>query len=95
MPEGSEDFANLLIEYREAMSGENYTNDVTSPNWYARVPGTEGLDAEIITISSNYFRIVATAELNGVRATTTAVVRRERKSASSAWQCKVLNWKTE
>lgn len=95
MPEGSEDFANLLIEYREATSGDNYTNDLTSPNWYTRVPGAEGLDAEMITISSNYFRIIATAELKGTQAATTAVVRRERESASSPWQCKVLNWKTE
>ncbi len=95
MKEGSEDAASLLIEHREAISGNQYTNNVTDKNWYQRVPGVNFADPRMITISSNVFRIIATAELNGVTATTTAIIQREQDSQTSPWQCKVLNWKTE
>lgn len=97
MPQESEDFANLLIDYRDAISGTQYTNNLTKLNWYKNVPGFAdiNLDADLISISSNVFRIVASAELDGARVASTAIVRRERESASSPWRCKVLNWKTE
>jgi general secretion pathway protein K len=97
LPSESEDMAELLIEYREAVSGTQYTNDVTNINWYKNVPGFGSikLDPELISVSSDTFRIVATATKDDVRAVTTAIVQRERESNSSPWTCKVLNWKTE
>ena len=97
LPSASEDFADLLIEYREAVSGTQYTHDVTNINWYKNVPGFQGItiDPDLITVSSNVFRIVATAVLGETRAVTTAVVQRERESDSAPWSCKVLNWKTQ
>jgi general secretion pathway protein K len=97
LPSESEDMAELLIAYREAVSGTLYTNDVTNINWYKNVPGFGSikLDPELISVSSDTFRIVATATLDDVRAVTTAVVQRERESDSSPWTCKVLNWKTD
>ncbi len=97
VPPENEDFATLLIDYREAVSGAQYTNDLTNINWYTNVPGFAGinLDPDLISISSSVFRIVAKAELDGAISTATAIVRRERESASKPWQCKVLNWKTE
>ena len=97
LPSASEDFADLLIEYREAVSGTQYTHDVTNINWYKNVPGFQGItiDPDLITVSSNVIRIVATAVLGETRAVTTAVVQRERESDSAPWSCKVLNWKTQ
>ena len=97
LPSESEDLAEMLIEYREAVSGTQYTNDITNINWYKNVPGFGSitLDPELITVSSDTFRIVATATLEEIRAVTTVVVQRERESESSPWTCKVLNWKTE
>jgi general secretion pathway protein K len=97
LPSESEDLAEMLIEYREAVSGTQYTNNVTNINWYKNVPGfgSINLDPDLITVSSDTFRIVATAAMGDVRTVTTAVVQRERKSDSSPWVCKVLNWKTE
>ena len=97
LPAESEDMAELLIEYREAVSGTQYTNDVTTINWYKNVPGFGSikLDPELISVASDTFRIVATATMDDVRAVTTAVVLRERESDSSPWSCKVLNWKTD
>lgn len=97
LPIESADFATLLVEYRVAVSGSQYTNDLTQPNWYKNVPGFgEGnLDSSLITLSSNIFQITATARLEDVKATTVAVVQREQDSESGRWQCKVLNWKAQ
>jgi general secretion pathway protein K len=97
LPSESEDFADLLIEHRQAVSGTQYTNDLTNINWYKNVPGFGGItiDPDLISVSSNIFRIVATATVNETRAVTTAVVIREKESDSAPWKCKVLNWKTE
>jgi len=97
LPSENEDFADLLIEYRQAVSGTQYTNDLTNINWYKNVPGFGGItiDPELFSVSSDTFRIVATAVIDDTRAVTTAVVKRERDSDSAPWKCKVLNWKTE
>ncbi len=97
LPPESGDLADLLIEHRQALSGTQYTNDLTNKNWYKNVPGFADiqLDETLYSVSSNVFRIEATAELNGVKATTVAVVSRERDTNASPWRCKVLNWKTE
>jgi general secretion pathway protein K len=97
LPSESEDFAELLIEYREAVSGTQYTHDLTGKNWYKNVPGFAdiAIDSDLFDVSSHVFRIVSSAQLDEVRTTTVAVVSRERPSASAPWRCKVLNWKTE
>ena len=97
LPSENEDFTDLLIEYRQAVSGTQYTNDLTNINWYKNVPGFSGItiDPDLFSVSSSIFRIVATAVLDDTRSVTTAVVQRERESDSSPWRCKVLNWKTE
>lgn len=103
---GSEDFADLLIEYREEVDGTQYKNDLTRITWPDEViskilPGSGGNNAikfsnpELISVSSDTFRIVATAVIDETRAVTTAVVQRERESDSTPWKCKVLYWKTE
>jgi general secretion pathway protein K len=100
LPSESEDFAEPMVAYREAVSGTQYTNDVTKDTWYQHVPeyevfGRVKLDPEVISVASDTFRIVATATMGDARSVTTAVVQRERESNSSPWTCKVLNWKTE
>ncbi len=93
----NEGFADLLIEYREAVSGNQYTNtDLNNIFWYKNIPALKGLNLEpVISVSSNIFRIVATAVIDETKAVTIAVVQRERESDSDPWTCKVLNWKTE
>lgn len=100
LPLESEDFAEPMIAHREAVSGTQYSYDVTNINWYTQVPeyqvfGKPKLDPDVISVTSDTFRIVATATMDDVRAVTTAVVQRERESDSSPWTCKVLNWKTD
>lgn len=97
LPLESADAAPLMIEYREALSGSEYTHDLTRLDWYRNVPGLADttLNENLVTISSNIFRITATATLNNVHMTTTAVVERTKTSESGSWSCKVLNWQQE
>lgn len=97
LPPESADFAPLLIEYREATSGTLFTNDVTRLDWYKNVPGLAGveIDPDVLSVSSNIFRITAKASLNNVHVVTTAVVERAKPLETDPWQCKILNWKTE
>ncbi len=97
LPIEQAEFAPLLVEYREATSGDLYTNDLTKPNWYKNVPGFSdaNISSELSSISSQIFRLTATATLNTVKVTTTAVVERVKDKETEPWRCKVLNWKTE
>lgn len=97
LPEDVAEFAPLIIEYREATSGTLFTNDLTKTNWYRNVPGLAeaDIDENLVTITSDTFRIEAVATLNNIRVMTTAVVQRVKPLETDPWQCKVLNWKTE
>ena len=90
-------YAQNMIEYREALSGTQFTYDLASVNWYKNVPGLSdvSIDPSLISVSSDIFCITATAALNDVHLTTTAVIQREKPSEKESWKCKVLNWKTE
>jgi general secretion pathway protein K len=97
LPLESAGFAQLLVEYREALSGDLYTNDVTQENWYKNVPGFSAIDIDpaLIGISSSIFRIIATAKLNEFESTLSAVVKREQHAESGTWRCKILNLKAQ
>lgn len=97
LPTESAGFAQLLIDHREAISGTQYTNDITQPGWYKEVPGFSDItiDKSLISVSSATFRIIATAHLHDIKTTTVAVVQREKPSESDGWQCKILNWKVQ
>lgn len=91
------EFVPVLVEHREATSGDLYTNDLTKPNWYKNVPGfaEANINPELYSIASQFFSLTATATLDNLRVVTTAVVERVKSKESEPWQCKVLNWKTE
>jgi general secretion pathway protein K len=98
LPAESSMYAQGMVDYREALDGSQYThNDLTNINWYKNVPGLSDvvINPALITVSSDIFRIVASAKLNGVISTTTAVIQREKASESDPWHCKILNWKTQ
>ena len=97
LPTDAVDFAELLVEHREAVSGTQYTNDLTQVGWYKTVPGFADIDIDgsLISVSSTVFRIIATAQLDDVKASATAVVQREQDAESGTWQCKVLNLKAQ
>ena len=54
LPSDSSDFAELLVEYREAVDGTQYINDLTKAEWYKGVPGFASItiDPDLLTVSS-------------------------------------------
>lgn len=96
MPEGYEDLAPLIDEYRKETSETEYIHDLSSSTWYKKVPGCSDLkiDAELITTSSDIFRIESTAALHDMKLTVTSVIRREKDKKDKRWKCKVLTIKS-
>jgi general secretion pathway protein K len=94
LPLESAGLAQAMVDFREEKSDDQYSHPLTNLTWYKSVTGMSELtiDPNLITISSDIFRITATATLDDMRSTTVAVVQREKESDSSPWQCKVLNW---
>lgn len=97
LPEESEDLAEALADYRTAKADETYTHAITGNTWYKNVPGAGGItiDSDLITVTSDLFRISATAKRNERSLTVEAVVRREKDSDTGKWTCKTLIWQAE
>ncbi len=93
MPEGYQDLAPLIDEYRKETSGTVYIHALSSPTWYKNVPGCSDIkiDSNIITTSSDIFRIESTAALHDMKLTITSVIRREKDKKDKRWKCKVLS----
>jgi hypothetical protein len=62
--------------------------------WYQDVPGAAGLElsADLVTLSSNIFRIQATAAHDGFERAVTAVVERRMATDGQGWACRILAW---
>jgi hypothetical protein len=53
------------------------------------------ISPDLITVSSDVFRIVSIASRNQKTATIHTVVRREKEEDSGRWICKTLIWQVE
>lgn len=97
LPSGSEDLAEAIYDYRQETSDNQYVHDLASSNWYKKVPGMGDItiDPNLITTTSDVFRIESAAELNAVKMTVTAIVKREKNQKTGKWDCKVLHWQVE
>ncbi len=94
LPEETQDLALAIHEYRLEKSEETFVHDLKSSNWYKNVPGAGDLDIEpeLITTSSDLFRVEASASLNDQKMTATVVVKREKESETDRFWCRVLSW---
>ncbi len=97
LPSGNEDLAQAIYEYRMETSESVYIHDLSSPTWYKNVPGVGDtkIDPNLITTSSNFFRIESTAKLKEMKIKITAVVKRENNAKTGQWECNVLRWEIE
>jgi general secretion pathway protein K len=97
LPDGYETYAQDMIDYRTESDAEGYLNELASSTWYKDIPGLEDLEinSDIITNTSDLFRITATATLSGAVQTTVAVVQREAIEKTGNWRCKVLYWESK
>ncbi len=97
LPTAEEGLAQAIYEYRLETSDDVYIHDLAKPTWYKTVPGLSDvkIDPDLITTSSDIFRIESIAKLNKMEMTITAVIKREKSGKTGKWGCKVLHWQAE
>ena len=97
LPSGKEDLAQSLADYRVEMSDSKYIHDLSSPSWYKQVAGLQGvvIDPRLITVSSDLFRICASARMDQLSVTATVLVRRENDPTTGKYTCRILTWLLE
>jgi general secretion pathway protein K len=97
LPTENADLAEALADFRVAKADETYIHPITRAQWYQDVPGAAGvtISPDLITVSSDLFRIVATAKRNQRSHRITTVVQREKEQDSGRWICKTLIWQVE
>ncbi len=93
LPSESVDLAQALYEYRQQMTEEKNSPNLSSSKWPENIAGFRGLgiDSRLIATSSDVFRVVAEAVLNETRLTATAVVQRLQNAKTGKWTCRILN----
>ncbi|MBC2713495.1 MAG: general secretion pathway protein GspK [Desulfosarcina sp.] len=97
LPSENADLAEALADYRVAKADETFTHNISSAQWYKNVPGAGDItiSPDLITVSSDLFRIVSTARHNERTTTVNVVVQREKEQATGRWICKTLIWQAE
>jgi general secretion pathway protein K len=97
LPSENADLAQTFLELRQTASTEKGTPDLSDAMWYKSVAGANlaNLDTNLVTTSSDFFRIKSEAKINNSTLTTTAVVQRVQSAKTGKWTCKILSWETE
>jgi general secretion pathway protein K len=89
-PEMTEELAADLIDFRSDKDNEEL---LSRPDWYHQVsgfPGDINFDKDLITISSSWFRVTVTAEVNGLQRVGTGIINRQENQEQV-----LLYWKVE
>ncbi len=96
MPLESEDLVKGLFEFRQEALNNKEGHDFSSPGWYKDIPGFSdaNINKELITTSSDIFRIESEAKLHDLKLKTIAVIRRVQGTKTGKWSCKILSWQT-
>jgi len=94
LPLESQDIAQVLQDFRQEMVTRKDVTDISAGTWYKEIPGLSDvkLNTNLITTSSDVFRITSSAIDNSVKLTVSAVVQRVKNAKSGKWTCKILSW---
>jgi general secretion pathway protein K len=97
LPEESADLAESIFEYRGAAIEDGQVDLLADPQWYQDAPGCGALeiDPDLLTISSDLFRIESTAAMADQELTLVAVVRRIQDAESGTWKAQILQQETQ
>ncbi|MBU0995643.1 MAG: general secretion pathway protein GspK [Proteobacteria bacterium] len=97
LPQGDEEVATQMIDYRIETSEENFVHDLSKPIWYKDVPGGSDvtISEKLITTVSDFFRIESKASKNNVVVTAEAVIERYKDNDTHVWTYRILSWKTD
>ena len=93
----NQELAQAIFDYRQEATAEKDGNDFSDPKWYKGIVGfgDVAINTNLITTTSDVFRIRSEASLNQTKSSIIAIVQRVQDPASNKWTCKILNWKTE
>ena len=93
----NQDMAQAIAEFRQEATADKDSHDFSNPKWYKEIAGLAdvAINTNLMTISSDVFRIKSEASINETKTSIIAVVQREQSPETGKWMCKVLSWKTE
>jgi general secretion pathway protein K len=93
----NQEMAQALSEMRQEATADKDNHDFSNPQWYKEIPGfgDVAVNMNLITTSSDVFRVKSEAAINETKTSVTAVVQRVQSPESQKWTCKVLSWNTE
>ena len=80
------ELADKMDEYRRKDG-----NNLSTPAWYQLVPGMEGvtIKPELITVNSNYFKIVSVGKMKNMEQSLSGVVKRSGKTVQ------IIKWRQD
>ena len=81
------ELADSMDEYRRKEG-----NDLSSPQWYKQVSGMAGvtIKAELITVKSNYFKIISTGKMKNMAQSVSGVVKRTQQKSFQ-----IIKWRQD
>jgi general secretion pathway protein K len=93
----NQDLAQAIFEFRQEAAADKDNHDFSNPIWYKGMTGLGdvALNPNLVTTSSDVFRIKSDATVNETQTSVIAVVQRVQTPESGKWTCKVLSWKTQ
>ncbi|MEN8212074.1 MAG: type II secretion system protein GspK [Thermodesulfobacteriota bacterium] len=100
LPQGMEDFAQDLVEFREEKSeeGDIFVNSLDK-GWYKKVIALSEEEQKkferVISYSSNIFKIEAEGVENSSKIKLCCWVQRERQKESGTWICRIIQMERE
>lgn len=97
LPVGNEELAQAIYDYRKDTSEAGYIHDLSAPSWYKKVPGLADvkIDPNLITTSSDFFRVESVSKFNEMKMKINTVLKREKSIKTGKWVCKILRWEME
>ncbi|NNL76389.1 MAG: type II secretion system minor pseudopilin GspK [Desulfobacterales bacterium] len=93
----NQELAQAIFEYRQEMMEDKDSHDFSNPKWYKEIAGLNdiAINANLVTTTSDVFRIKSEAAINLTKTSVMAVVQRVQNSESGKWTCQVLSWETQ
>jgi general secretion pathway protein K len=94
LPEAHRDLAASIIEYRTALEEKESIEILADALWYKQAPGCSDLSIakELITVTSNLYRINARARMAPSVLSITAMVERSTDPESGETRCRIVTW---
>jgi general secretion pathway protein K len=97
LPVEYSDRAGAIDDYRQLLIEADNVEAFKNRNWYKDAPGCSDveIDPDLITVSSDLFRIEVTAALHETALLTETIIQREKQKKTGKWICKTLRWEAK